>query len=507
MNSFIPKGSAPTTSTRPQEGARVPRRTIVLGGMALGALAACGPGGETPDLVAPDGPEVQAADAARGQGPLSEVRLDAAPSEVDIGGTGVSAWCYGGRLPGSPIRVNAGARLRATLTNRLPAETTVHWHGVALRNDADGVPHVTQAPVAPGAQFAYQFTVSRPGTYWLHPHSGTQLERGLYAPLIVQDPREPLSYDDEWVVVLDDWLLRNPDDVLAELRGGMMGGMMRGGHTMATSALLGGDAGDVAYPHFLLNGRTSTDPEVYQGKPGARVRIRLINAAADTAFRVALGGHRMTVTHTDGFPVVPVDTDALLIGMGERYDVLVTLQDGAFALMAVAEGKNAAASALVRTGSGSPPPAAAWPAELDRRIVTYRQLQPTEAVRLAGRRPDRTIRLVLTGGMMAYDWGFNGKRFDHARPLKDAHPITTGERVRIDFVNTTMMFHPVHLHGHTFATGTETGPRKDTAMVLPGQTLPVFFDADNPGLWMVHCHNAYHAESGMMTTIGYQRKG
>jgi FtsP/CotA-like multicopper oxidase with cupredoxin domain len=166
------------------------------------------------------------------------------------------------------------------------------------------------------------------------------------------DPNEPLPSDDEWVVVLDDWLdgvTGSPDDVLAELRKGMGGmdgmngmdgvtpsgmpGMDHGssaGHVLmgASSYLLGGDAGDVKYPHFLLNGRLPDAPETHIGKAGSRLRLRIVNAAGDTAFRLALGGHTMTVTHSDGFPVQPVDTDALLIGMGERYDVLVTLADG-----------------------------------------------------------------------------------------------------------------------------------------------------------------------------------
>jgi multicopper oxidase len=246
---------------------------------------------------------------------------------------------------------------------------------------------------------------------------------------------------------------------------------------------------------------------VFQAKPGQRVRIRFLNAGADTAFRVAVGGHRMSVTHTDGFPVAPIDTDALLIGMGERYDVIITLGDGVFPLVALAEGKKTTALALVRTAAGEPPPVSVLPAELERRIAAYRQLKPIEPVALQAKQLQRTIRLELTGGMMAYDWGFNGKRFDHTRSIKDAYEVVAGERVRLDFVNTTTMFHPVHLHGHTFATGEATGPRKDSAIVLPGQTLPVFFDADNPGLWMIHCHNVYHAEAGMMAVLGYRRKG
>jgi FtsP/CotA-like multicopper oxidase with cupredoxin domain len=276
--------------------------------------------------------------------------------------------------------------------------------------------------------------------------------------------------------------------------------MMGGGHMIAgpSSSLLGGDAGDVSYPHFLLNGRLPTAPVTLSGRPGDRVRIRLINAGADTAFRVALGGHRLQVTHADGFAVQPVDTDALLIAMGERYDAIVTLADGAFPFVALAEGKSAGAFGLVRTGAGAAPAAGVRPRELDGRVVGYRQLKPGDSVRLPDREPDRTTTLRLTGGMMSYDWGFNG----HSHDPNHYEPVRAGERVRLNLVNTTTMWHPIHLHGHTFAT-TDTGLRKDTAIVLPGQYLPVVFDADNPGRWMLHCHNAYHAEAGMMTQLGY----
>ena len=274
----------------------------------------------------------------------------------------------------------------------------------------DGVPGMTQAPVPAGREFTYRFAVAEPGTYWYHPHVGVQLDRGLYGPLIVEDPAEPAAYDHDWTVMLDDWIDGTgytPDQVLAALRGGM-GGMsmaaaspspvmssMSGMPMPATSpassgpsataspmpsappsgpspvlsgarsALLGGDAGDIRYPYYLINGRVRTAPRTFTARPGQRARIRFINAAADTTFRVALGGHQMTVTHTDGYPVAPVRADALLIAMGERYDVVVSLGDGVFPLTALAEGKNSSALALVRTGrraSGSgwssptPPP-------------------------------------------------------------------------------------------------------------------------------------------------------
>ncbi len=105
--------------------------------------------------------------------------------------------------------------------------------------------------------------------------------------------------------------------------------------------------------------------------------------------------------------------------------------------------------------------------------------------------------------MMAYDWAINGRRFDPADPLAGALGVAQGERVRLRIENMTQMWHPFHLHGHTYQHA-GTGPRKDTSIILPGQSLTVVFDADNPGLWAAHCHNIYHAEAGMMTILGYQ---
>lgn len=271
----------------------------------------------------------------------------------------------------------------------------------------------------------------------------------------------------------------------------------------ALTQLLGGDAGDVKYPYHLVNGRVPADPQVFRSKPGKRVRLRLINAGSDTAYRVALGGHRLTLTHTDGFPVARQQADAVLIGVGERYDVLITLADGVFPLVALAEGKNATGMAVVRTGSGAVPGANVRPKELDGAITAASQLRAADAVRLSPRKTDRVHRIELTGGMTAYDWAVNGKRFDADDPA--AHPIRVeeGQRVRLDFVNTTTMWHPVHLHGHTYQLGTG-GPRQDTTIVLPGKTVSVFFDADNPGQWMLHCHNAYHGEAGMMALVAYR---
>ncbi|MFF3615667.1 multicopper oxidase family protein [Streptomyces sp. NPDC002580] len=514
----------------------VNRRSVLAGLAAAGTglLAACGnDASNSHSLLSPSGHRISRTERRRkGTGRVQSLNLTAAPATLDLGG-GVLAksWAFGGRTPGKEIRIGAGDTLAAELSNQLPGATTtsVHWHGIALRGDMDGVPLVTQAPVRSGSSFTYRFVTSAPGTYFFHPHVGLQNDRGLYAPLIVEDPKEPLSYDDEWVVVLDDWLdgvTGTPDEAFAELSHGMAGMDMRDsgrGSTPAapppgasagedatskfrlvdaTSPLLGGEAGNVDYPYHLINGRVPTDPTVHTGKPGSRVRLRIINAGSDTAYRVALGGHKLTITHTDGFPVEHQEVDALLVGMAERYDVLVTLGDGVFPLVAVAEGKGSAGLALLRTGSGSAPGPTVRPAELDGLIVTAATLRAADGVRLEEKEPDRVHRVTLSGNMDTYDWAINGRRFDMADPTANPLLVEEGQRVRLDFVNATRMWHPMHLHGHTYQLGS-AGPRKDTTIVLPRTKVSVVLDADNPGEWMLHCHNAYHSEAGMMAVLAY----
>ena len=214
------------------------RRTVLRSGLAVAALGAVGAASGCTTrpaasparhvLIGPGSPQVAAAEAARhaaGGTVLAGVAPEA--GHVDLGGRVVATWSYGGQIPVPEIRVRRGQVIQALLVNQLPVETTVHWHGVAIRNDMDGVPGMTQEPVAAGREFTYRFAVAEPGTYWYHPHVGVQLDRGLYGPLIVEDPAEPADYDHDWTVVLDDWIDGTgytPDQVLAALRQGM-GGM------------------------------------------------------------------------------------------------------------------------------------------------------------------------------------------------------------------------------------------------------------------------------------------
>ncbi|WP_346927552.1 multicopper oxidase family protein [uncultured Arthrobacter sp.] len=410
------------------------RRFLALAGAgsAAVALAGCGTGDKKATPVPPGGAEVLAAEQARkrpGAG-VKDVAITAAPFTVDLGGLKSPTWAYGSSVPGGEIRVKAGDLIRARFTNQLPEATTVHWHGISLRNDMDGVPGMTQKVVEPQGTFDYEFIAPDPGTFWLHPHVGLHLDHGMYAPLIVEDRAEPGRYDKEFVVVLDDWadgLGQSPEATMEELRAG------RGAHAAHRaggapfSDALNSGGGDVSYPTYLINGRHSSAPVELAVRKGQRIRLRLINAGADTPFRVAVGGHQMTVTHADGFPVVPVTVDALMIAMAERYDVTVTVAgDGVFPLIGVAEANADEAMAVVRSGSGAAPDPSVRPAELTGRLLQSSDLFAADSVRLPAGRPDRTYKVELGGGDAGYVWTLNGKPHGQNKPLEAGRAHPTG---------------------------------------------------------------------------------
>ncbi|MEO7836460.1 MAG: multicopper oxidase family protein, partial [Acidimicrobiales bacterium] len=427
------------------------RRFLTLAGGAYAGvvLVGCGRGQGT---VGPRSAAVEAAERRRRKpgAIVRDLTLTAAPFTLDLAGERAETWAYNGSIPGPELRVKAGEVIRARLMNGLPKpqSTVIHWHGLALRNDMDGVPGITQDAVPPGGSFLYEFAAPDPGTFWFHPHSGLQADRGLYTALIVEDPAEPGRYDREITIVLDDWTSGigvEPEDTLKELKDGAMdmahGG---GGMRMAMSDALGGDAGDVTYPLFLMNGRPPKDPPTFQARPGERLRLRLVNAGADTAFRVALGGHRLTVTHTDGFAVEPATADSVLIGMSERYDVLVTVAGaGVFPLVAAAEGKGSQAFGILRSGAGDAPAPDVRVPELDGKLVQLTELRAAAAVTLPPRAPDRTHILNLGAAKSGYQWTINGRAVtDDMKIAKQAKPIevSEGERIRLVFDNGSTMF-------------------------------------------------------------------
>jgi len=461
-------------------------------GAATAVTGACSPRAEAPST----------ADTTVGV----DVSMKAAETDVDLGGTSVRTWTYTGTVPAKEIRLRKGGRLRATVTNDLPQPTTVHWHGLAIPNDMDGVPVLTQPAIIPGGVFTYQFTVPDAGTYYLHSHVGTQLDRGMYGPLIIEDPDDGKDYDDELVVVLDDWIDgtgTTPDQVLENLRKTGMKPMSRDAPKVGPTAPLGGDGGDVTYPYFLINGRTTTDPQVMDYRAGQRIRLRIINAGADTAFRVAVPGTDLDVTHTDGYPVVPRRVGSVILGMGERVDAVITL-GSSVPVIAVPEDKDGHAQLNIRVaGAQANVDVDAFVKALrTSEVLNTAVLTPAPDVVLPQRNPDVTLDLRLAGPLNGYTWPINGRLYD---PPHDGLAVQAGERVRLRFANESMMFHPMHLHGHTFQVVQpgRPGARKDTVLVPPKQTVEVDFDTNNPGRWIVHCHNDYHLNAGMATFVEY----
>ncbi|WP_083063605.1 multicopper oxidase family protein [Mycobacterium arosiense] len=506
----------------------------IAGGLALTACSQTKP---KPSGSAGMSTAIAETEAARPHsGRTVTAELTAQVVQVDLGGPVVRTLALGNSIPGPVIRAGIGDEVVVSVSNRLDHPTSVHWHGIALRNDMDGAEPATPN-IAAGEDFTYRFSVPNSGSYWAHPHTGLDEDTGLYLPVIVDDPTEA-DYDGEWIVVLDDWTDgagKSPQQLYGELSNPKKAPQNAPETTtptttetspastsettstspttstseappppaaVGTSDLLGGDAGDIVYPYYLANGRIPSSPMTFNAKPGQRIRIRLINTASDTTFRVALAGHAMTVTHTDGYPVVPAQVDALLIGMAERYDVIVTAADGVFPLVAVAEGKNGLARALLSTGAGNAPDPQFRPDELTKRVGTVEMFTATTPVNLGRPDPGLNLHVVLGGNMARYDWTINGQPYGKTNRLR----VQQGQRPTITFENTTTMYHPIHLHGHTFqvikADGSP-GARKDTVMVLPTQKLVAVLVADNPGTWAMHCHNTYHQVAGMMTRLDY----
>ena len=474
--------------------------TLALGGYALGRVAA---GPEPADIV-----------------------LRPRPAEVELGRRHVSTWTYDGRLPGREIRLRQGRPIRIRVDNALTEPTSIHWHGVRLRNNAaDGVPGLTQDAVEPGESYVYEFTPPDAGTFFFHSHFGMQLDRGLYAPLIVEPRREELDYDREAVVLVDDWLdgvSGTPEGRLDALRRAgmaMHGGMRMGArppsgpfapldpsnrvasrHVAMTNAALAGqvDGGDVEYPLHLINGGPPEAPAQIDVRRGERVRLRLINSGADTIYAVFVEDHELRVTHADGLPVRQVTTDAVLMGMGERVDVLLDARRESARLIAVPLGKAGRAVATMRyAGERRRAPAPAARVRIPRRLLTHADLVGAQESEAEPSGDARAVPLDLNMGMGAYRWTIGARPFAHAEMLK----LGRDERVRFVLRNRTMMPHPMHLHGHSFRplTGqTATPPLKDTVVLAPMEELSVQWVADNPGRWAFHCHNAYHQEAGMM---------
>ena len=265
-----------------------------------------------------------------------------------INGRATEAIGVNGSAPAPLLRFREGEEVTLKVTNGLDTDTSIHWHGLLVPFQMDGVPGVSFPGIKPGETFTYKYAVPQNGTYWYHSHSGLQEQVGHYGPIII-DPKgaDPVAYDREYVLVLGDWTFGDPDRLFAKLKKHsdsqnfqqrtasdfFEDASRKGlGSALEDRAMWGAmrmsprDLADVGAPTYtyLINGRSTADNFNMVFNPGERVRLRIINAAAMTLFNVRMPGLPMTIVQADGLNVQPLEVDEFQIGVAETYDVIVT---------------------------------------------------------------------------------------------------------------------------------------------------------------------------------------
>lgn len=392
------------------------------------------------------------------------VDVEAQQQRIDLpSGRTVAAWTFG-ELGGPLIEADEGDLVEVTLRNRDIAEgVTAHWHGYEVPNGEDGAAGITQDAVRPGDSFTYRFVAATPGTYWYHTHqrSSAGVPRGLYGPLVVH------ARDEE----------RADHDMVLPL------------HTFGGRVVLG----------------DSDVPQRIAVAAGETVRVRLINTDQD-AHVVAVTGTPYRVVAIDGRDVSEpglVDGRALRIPAGGRYDVAFVMPDGAVGVSARASDS---ASVTFAAASADDAPAARYDEVFDPLAYGSPRGPALEAFDV-----ERTIVLDrlprIVAGAPAYAYTIDGEVHPHIRPTV----VREGDRVRLTVVNRGFETHPMHPHGHHVVVLSVNGRVPtggpvvlDTFEVRPGETWEVALVADNPGIWMDHCHDLDHAALGMVTHLVYR---
>jgi len=512
----------------------------ITGAFAAWALAfasppASGQSAHAAVLQAPDAHPAAQTDTSE----ATTQRMIVREGEISVGGRVTPVFKVeldgGGRV----VRARQGERLRVELLNGTTLPISVHPHGLVLPNSQDGVPFVTQRPVPPGATFIYDFVPKQSGSYFFHSHYGWQLQDQLVLPIVIDPaiagdaPRdaagdkardaagdrarapEPTRFATDVVMMLTDLTFRNPPEIFAELRAKSMAPMqpmepMAPMPGMEPGAKAAADLNDVDYDALLANGRPIEDAEVVRVEAGTRIRVRLINGSSATNFAVRFAGHSATLVAVDGEAVQPITIEAAEVAIAQRMDVEILMPPGqsTVPILAQGEGSTLLAALVLATMDAEipslPPRAAVASGAIG---VGYRQERSLRPVRRLEPRPvDRSIPVVLNGRMSGYAWDLNGEPW----PGGPLFTVREGERVELTFTNRTMMSHPMHLHGHVFQVTEIDGEKidgamRDTILVMPNSTVKVQFDADNPGLWMMHCHILWHEAAGMMGIVVYER--
>jgi len=419
--------------------------------------------------------------------PLKAFTLTAQTATIDLGlGEKVEAWTFNGTAPGPELRVQQGDQVVVKLINKdIAAGVTIHWHGVAVPNAMDGVAGVTQDAVKPGETFTYRFIAKDAGTYWYHSHQESHLEvlRGLYGLLIVEPRDAPLHYDRDYTLDLHEW--KPAADCFGQC---------------AKTLLVNGSAHAVSL----------------DARQGELVRLRLLNSGEDVHWPALLGAPAQVIA-LDGHDInapVPLNTTRFLIAPAQRYDLSFRMPESGTVEIIDAD-ENAIPSGqhpVVSAGSDAVPNAAPYPA--DAPLFDFaRYGKPLPDALTSTTQFDAHYDIDLNNRLGALDGQFfmlftiNGKTFPDT-PMIAVQP---GQLVKIHIHNSSGDLHPMHLHGHAFTVLMRNGQPLtgspivlDTLAVGPNESYDIAFRADNPGLWMLHCHILRHARQGMDMMVVYR---
>jgi CopA family copper-resistance protein len=281
---------------------------------------------------------------------------------VNLTGSDAKGLAINGTIPGPVLRFKEGEAITLNVTNTMDVDTSIHWHGLILPYQQDGVPGISFDGIKPGTTHTYKFPAQQGGTYWYHSHSGLQEQSGVYGAIVIEPKaREPFRYDKEYVVVLSDWKDTKPERVLANLKkmsdyynynqrtvGDFFSDVSKMGFGAAMEdrkmwgemRMTPTDIADVSGYTYLVNGKKTGQNWTGIFKPGERIRLRFVNASAMTFFDVRIPGLKMTVVQSDGNNVWPVSVDEFRIAVAETYDVIVRPEeDKAYTLFAESMGR------------------------------------------------------------------------------------------------------------------------------------------------------------------------
>lgn len=411
-----------------------------------------------------------------------DYQLIAAPLDLElVPGHLTPAWAYGGQAPGLEIRARQGEWLRVRFINKLEVPTTIHWHGIRLPLEMDGVPYVSQLPVLPGEYFDYQFKTPDAGSFWYHPHtaSSEQLGRGLVGPLIVEE-REPSGFAHERTLSLKSWHV-DQQGAFSDF-------------SVAREAARGGTPGRLS----TVNGKHAPTLDLPAGQV---VRLRLINLDNTLTYRLNLPGAEARIYALDGNPVVPrpLGKDYWL-GPGMRIELGLKVPAAGVELPL----RNGPLRLATLRSIASAEAAADWPPALPANPIAEPDLANAETLRFNF----EWVGTVSLGQTPRF-WQINGQAWDINDKTCADRPIARLQRGRsyiFELRNLSQYQHPIHLHGMTFKVLGSNRKRiepyyTDTYLLGKNERARVALVADNPGVWMFHCHVIDHMETGLMASI------